>query len=92
VAGEQRNSGDVEAMHAVLVAAALRYRDAMRAYMAGQAAALEQGVPLNDLMLRNQEEFHEAAQAEEVLFALLDTLDAMQVSGGIVRREQKQNR
>jgi hypothetical protein len=81
VAGEQRESGDVEAMRAVVVAAALRYRDVMRAYMVGQAAALEQGATLDALVLRSQVAFADAAQAEEVLFALLDTLEAMEASG-----------
>src|SRR5262245_5550628 len=83
---ERSKDRDVKAMHAIVVAAALRYRDVMRAYMAGQAAALEQGATLDDLMSRNQAGFQEAAQAEEVLFALLDRLEAMEV--GETHREQ----
>jgi hypothetical protein len=64
-------------MHQVVIAAALRYRDAMRAYMAGQAEAVAQGATLDELVLRNQEGFQQAAQAEEALFGLLDMLDAM---------------
>jgi hypothetical protein len=88
VAGEQSRYGDLEAMRAVVVAAALRYRDVMRAYMVGQATALEQGATLDALVLRSQAAFAAAAQAEEVLFSLLDTLEAMETSGEIVIREQ----
>ena len=69
---------DVEAMCEAAIAAAIRYRDAMRAYMARQIAAIDTGVSLEDLVLSNQAGFQAAARAEEELFALLDTLEANQ--------------
>jgi hypothetical protein len=77
---EERSEGrEVEAMRQVVIAAALQFRDAMRAYMVGQVAALAQGATLDETVLRNQEGFHQAAQAEEMLFGLLDRLEAMTV-------------
>jgi hypothetical protein len=65
-------------MRATVIAAAIHFRGAMRAYLAGQAAAMKQGATLHELVMGNQEGFQEAAQAEEALFALLDTLEGMQ--------------
>jgi hypothetical protein len=65
-------------MRAVVIAAALRYRDAMRAYLAVQAEAMVQGATLDDLVAGNWQRYQETAQAEAALFALLDTLEATQ--------------
>jgi hypothetical protein len=59
-----------------VVAAARRYRDAMRRYFAEQADLIDQGLSLDDLITRNWDGFAQAAAAEEDLFALLDALDA----------------
>jgi hypothetical protein len=77
VTDEQSRNRDLGAMREEVIAAALRYRDAMRAYLAGQAEAMAQGATLDELMLRNQEGFQQAAQAEEELFSLLDRLEAL---------------
>lgn len=75
---ERSESRDVEAMRQVVIAAARVYRDAMRTYLAGQLAAIDGGASLNELVLRNQGGFQQAARAEEELFALLDRLDGME--------------
>jgi hypothetical protein len=59
----------------LIVNAARHYRDAMRRYMAEQAAAMANGTTLTDLVTDNWESFQGVMQAEEVLFALLDALD-----------------
>jgi hypothetical protein len=76
VTEEQGRDHDVGALRKTIIAAALRYRDATRAYLAVQAVAVRQGSTLDDLVAGNQERLREAAQAEETLFGLLDTLDA----------------
>lgn len=58
-----------------VVAAARRYRDTMRRYMAEQAAMIARGVTLDDLVTSNWESFAAVSVAEEELFALLDALD-----------------
>jgi hypothetical protein len=78
VVGERSEDRDVEAMREDVAAAAQRYRDAMRQYMAQQIAAIDAGLSLEELVLRNQEGFQAAAQAQEALFALLDALEARQ--------------
>jgi len=64
----------LEQMEAV-IAAARRYRDAMRRYIAEQTVMIDQGMALDDLVTSNWERFAEASAAEEELFALLDALD-----------------
>ena len=58
-----------------VVAAARRYRDLMRRYIAEQTAMIDRGMALDDRVMRNWAGFAAAASAEEELFALLDTLD-----------------
>jgi hypothetical protein len=57
------------------IAAARRYRDALRRYLAEQQAAINRGATMDELMTRHQALFQEAMQAERELFALLDALD-----------------
>ena len=74
---EERSEGrDLERMCAVVIAAALRYRDGMRAYLAAQAEAMVQGATLDDLVAGNWQLYQETAQAEAELFVLLDLLEA----------------
>ncbi len=80
MADERTSDRDVEAMRDIVVVAAYRYRDAMRRYMGEQAAAVESGASLDELVRSNWSSFEEAARAEEELFSLLDRLDAMPVS------------
>ena len=61
-----------------VVAAARRYRDAMRRYLAEQLALIDQGMSLDDLVTSNWAGFSRAAAAEEELFVLLDALDTVQ--------------
>jgi hypothetical protein len=67
-----------EAMRAVIVAAALHYRDTMRRYLGEQTEAIASGEPLDALVADNWGTFQEAVRAEERLFALLDTLEAIE--------------
>jgi hypothetical protein len=73
---ERSEDREVAAIRAAAIAAAIRYRDAMREYMAQQVAAIDTGVSLEDLVLHNQAGFQAAAREEEELFALLDALEA----------------
>lgn len=59
-----------------IVAAAQRYRDALRRYLAMQIEAMEGGERFDALAGRTWLAFREAERAEEALFALLDALDA----------------
>lgn len=76
--GARRSERDIGRMRDRVIEAALRYRDAMRRYMADQAEAMERGASLDDLVIGNREGFEAAARAEEELFALLDRLEEMQ--------------
>jgi hypothetical protein len=58
-----------------VIAAARRYRDLMRRYIAEQTAMIDRDMALDDLVMSNWAGFAAAAAAEEELFALLDTLD-----------------
>jgi hypothetical protein len=90
VTEERSNDWEGRAMRQVVIAA-LRYRDAMRRYMAGQVTAIDGGATLDELLRRNQAGFQAAARAEEELFALLDTLERMQAyEGGRQRPESEQ--
>ena len=64
----------LEQMEAV-IAAARRYRDAMRRYIAEQTVMIDRGIALDDLVTSNWAGFAASASAEEELFALLATLD-----------------
>ena len=76
---EKRNHNlDLAALHEVVIAVAIRYRDAMRRYLAEQSEAMVRGATLDELVTANWPSFQETAQAETELFALLDTLEAMQ--------------
>ncbi|MCA1670215.1 MAG: hypothetical protein LC793_23090 [Thermomicrobia bacterium] len=61
-----------------VMAAARRYRDLMRWYLAEQAGLVARGASLDEMVRSNWERFGEAADAEEELFVLLDDLDAGQ--------------
>ena len=67
--------------------AATSYRHLMARYNAQQAALMEEGVVLDELVTRTWEQFEAVAAAEERLFALVDALDD---AGGltIVRGEE----
>jgi hypothetical protein len=91
VTEKQNESRNVEAMCEIVIAAASRYRDAMRRYMVDQAEAIDSGMSLDDLVLRNQEGFQTAARAEEELFALLDILETIQADERSTERQEKEN-
>jgi hypothetical protein len=91
VTEERSESGDVGALRTGVIAVAIRYRDAMRAYMVRQAEAVERGALLDELVMGNWQTFQEAARAEAVLFALLDALDAMQAGQVIEARAINQS-
>jgi hypothetical protein len=59
-----------------VIAAARRYRDLMRGYLAEQGELMAREASLDDLVTRNWERFAATAAAEGELFALLDHLDA----------------
>jgi hypothetical protein len=59
-----------------IIAAARRYRDLMRQYMAEQTDLIARGVPLDEFVASNSARFTEAAAAEDELFALVDEYDA----------------
>jgi hypothetical protein len=76
--GERDHNQDLAALHAVVIEVAIRYRDAMRRYLAEQSEAMVQGATLEELVTDNWPSFQETAQAETELFALLDMLEATQ--------------
>lgn len=59
-----------------VIAAAHRYRDAMRRYLSEQNALMDQGASLDDLVTRNWAGFAAVVAEEEELFASLDALDS----------------
>jgi hypothetical protein len=59
-----------------VIAAARRYRDLMRQYLAEQREMVERGASLDEMVTSNWGHFAETATAEEDLFGLLDDLDA----------------
>jgi hypothetical protein len=61
-----------------VIVVATRYRDSMRRYLGQQAEAMARGALLDDLVAESWAAFQDVMQQEEELFALLDTLEAME--------------
>jgi hypothetical protein len=61
-----------------VIVVATRYRDAMRRYLGQQAEAVARGALLDDLVAETWAAFQDVMQQEEALFALLDTMEAME--------------
>lgn len=72
-------SVDQELLRRLLLVAsvALVYRERLQAYLAQQAAFVEQGKTVDELIAATWELFEEVARAEQHLFAALDELEPL---------------
>lgn len=70
--------GDIFLKLLMVASAAVVYRQQMETYQAQQAALVEQGTTVEEMVAGNWKLFEEVARAEQRLFEALDNLEDLQ--------------